>query len=242
MRYDLEWISESQAKAHVDGLARPIEFQTVLLSCDREQLARQIPMQPRVISPSAGPPTEMYQWYGRIKARGFCLEVSTLGCVGNSADMSTHFRPRQDVEGDWTVLLDLAALPKAIQPTRPIAIESREAAPDFVVYRPDPRGWNDIVYAGRSRGDAEGLLLFLKQDPWNSKCFIDAPEPVGEWTVFDNGRKAGGWGKRAQPALLYSVMSRRLCESPAFDERCEVGGELAKGPGAVAEATFHRGR
>jgi hypothetical protein len=87
---------------------------------------------------------------------------------------------------DWTVLLELVALPQCILVSRPLHIESRVESPGFVVYRPDPRGWADVVYAAKSHSAALALVEYLEYDVWNAPCYIGAPEAIGEWAIVES--------------------------------------------------------
>jgi len=85
---------------------------------------------------------------------------------------------------DWTILLELQGLPRSIHVTRPMHMTRRPSTmPQFAVYRPDPRGWDRPFYWTENRDDAEGLIAYLRQDPWIDGCFIDKPEQWGQWEV-----------------------------------------------------------
>ena len=122
-------------------------------------------------------------WYGKIGSRGFSLE-----CVVNSPAwqrMATIYTYFSDVPGieDWRMVLEFYRLPTSVYSTRPYFIDSRSRSLDYVVFRPDPRGWDTPIYRAASAQEAENFLSFLNTDNWNDGCFI-GQEEGGAWGVF----------------------------------------------------------
>ena len=130
-------------------------------------------------------PGPSYQWYAQCGDRWLILECEQDPQSSSTrAFLHTSYLQRQDQFGDWSVLTELSNLPSAISVTRPTFILSRTTMPEWVVFRPDPAGWNSVVYNASSHRDAENLLAFLKNDTYNNNCFIAQPEREGLWSAI----------------------------------------------------------
>lgn len=151
---------------------------------DIGRLSAQIPTSPHFeeVGITPGP---VYQWFGRIGGRAFILEKEREPQTKDErVFVHTSYLQSQDERGDWTVLFELSDFPASIHLMRPNFIQSRNLTPAWVLLRPNPAGWNNIVYNAGSRGEAEDFLEFLQRDSFNESCFIDRPEPEGLWSVL----------------------------------------------------------
>lgn len=153
-------------------------------SANLRHLMEQIPNPPNFEESGfiSGP---SYQWYGRMNDRPLIVECEKdIEDNNQSVFIHTSYLPRQDQLGDWSVLGELSDLPSSICITRPKFILSRSTTPKWVVFRPDPAGWNAVIYNASSRHEAQNLLDFLNKDAFNSCCFIGPPEPEGLWSAI----------------------------------------------------------
>jgi len=147
-------------------------------------LAAQIPTPPH-FEESGLIPGPSYQWYGRTNDRPLIVErEKEIDDNNQRVFVHTSYLSRQDQLGDWSVLGELSDLPASILVTRPRFILSRTTTPKWVVFRPDPAGWNSVIYNASSEGEAQDLLDFLNRDESNSGCFIGPPEPEGLWSAI----------------------------------------------------------
>ncbi len=166
--------------------------QIIEIAADLRRLSNEIPIPGHYLE-EGDVPSPSYQWYAWIGHRPIILEreAQLPGDVPGRVFIHTTYLEGQDRLGDWTVLRELAELPRSICITRPSHIMSRIARPDSVLFRPDPAGWDAIVYSAASNREAEECLAFLKRDPWNASCFIGPPEPESNWCAIeaDNGRE-----------------------------------------------------
>lgn len=179
--------------------------QMITLPADVASLVAEIPIAPVLQSPSEGPPTALYRWFGTTGKRFLELQADASGLLGaNSVVIITSFAPGQDCFGDWSALLDLSELPKSVKVSCPLYIESRCSKPAAAVFRRDPKGWNDPVYLAKSWDDAEALLTFLKQDRENYNCFIDNPPPKGDWATLRGEEVLRGYGTELHIALQFA--------------------------------------
>ena len=162
--------------------------QAVNLLADVKALAKQIPFIPRQIPTSEGPPSPMFEWYGRIGQRLVVIETAADLDAADAVVVRTPYISA-DRGGDWKILHELSELPDCIRLTRPLGIESRTRCSNQVIYRPHECGWNDAIYVAASRAEAEGLLNYLAGDNFNANCFIRESETEGEWGII---RKVDG--------------------------------------------------
>lgn len=198
----MDWINRDELPTLVRCGENAITPQMIILCADTSQLVVDIPVQPTIISPDNGPPVAVWQWYARLADRLIVIESAADAPFQQSAiNIYTHFLQRQDTCGDWSVLIDLQPLPASIYVARPLFIESRAISPQFVVYRPDPQGWNTAVYKATSRADAEALVDFIMADRWNEACFIGEPEPAGKWAIAHKDEIILGTGSGLNWAL-----------------------------------------
>ena len=161
------------------------EAQAVNVLADVKTLAKLIPIAPRLIPTSEGPPAPEYEWYGRIGQRLVMIETLADLDVATGIAIWTAYISA-DRGGDWKILHELRGLPDCIFLSRPLWIQSRTRRSDHAVYRPHERGWNDAIYLAASRAEAEALIDHLKTDHFNANCFIDELEPQGEWGIIRN--------------------------------------------------------
>ena len=184
----MNWIPYQEALRHFRAINS--RRQLVALPADIATLHKDIPLSPHVISPGDGLWSEVYRWYGQIGVR--CLTVEyPVDAPANAAGqilVTTPFMEAAPDRCDWTILLELQDLPRSIHVARPLFIEGRVSNPRLTVYRPDPRGWNDAVYGAASSEDAESLLAYLRQDPWNDGCLVGEAELPGYWTILLHDR------------------------------------------------------
>lgn len=187
----MEWLTLEQAvdqKFQVYGSPEP---QCLELPADLGALPVEIPLPGHFVEMGICP-APSHQWYGRIGGRPIIVEREKETVDGRErVFIYTSYLPTQDEHGDWIVLQELSELPASIFLIRPSFIQSRTLKPHFVVNRPDPAGWNSVVYNASSRSEAENLLEFLKRDAFNQECFVAAPEPVGLWSAIrtEDGRE-----------------------------------------------------
>ncbi len=188
----MKWVTLDEAitqKLQVRGTPVPQEID---LPADIKKLPAEIPIPPH-FDKAGFIPSPSCQWYALIGDRFLILECEEEPSVslGKRVFIHTSYLEYQEKSGDWTVLLDLSGLPSSIHVTRPNFIMSRVVKPQYVVFRPDPAGWNAAVYNATSHHEAEELMKFLNQDKANDSCFIGPPEPEGCWSAIqkDNGQE-----------------------------------------------------
>lgn len=201
----MEWFTYEHGQALVPKqLMRNLVPQALAVVAEVQILAKDIPIRPELIPAEYGPPAPMQQWSGRIGNRLLTVECEATDSPHESVLIQTCFLPDQDEFGDWVVLLELQALPKSIIITRPLFIESRNAHPKCVVYRPESQGWNTPIYKAASLIEADNLLTFMQQDTWNDRCFIGDPEPAGKWVIIQGDRVMVGYGSELHAALRFA--------------------------------------
>jgi len=180
----MEWLTQSEALALAPALFGNTQPQAITVQADTELLPVEIPKQPRMISPDEGPPSEVKEWYGRIKDR-----LVVLRCMAktrekhSSVEIKTGFLQHPAL-GDWSVLHELQGLPSSVNLRRPLFVESRSKQPCYVVFRPQVQGWKIPVYKAEYWQEARSFLEFLSADEWNRGCFIADPEPTGRWVIL----------------------------------------------------------
>jgi hypothetical protein len=200
----MNWLTFEEIQAMFRGLVRR-PAQMVTLFAEVSSLTSDIPVQSKQEPPGKGPPTAIRRWFGKIGDRLFEIQADASGILNPSAVVVyTFFLPAQDIQGDWSVLVDLKPLPRSIHVARPLFIESRCTTPQFVVYRPDPQGWSTPIYNAASSTDAEHLLAFMNLDGWNEGCFIDDPEPPGKWATIQGDEVILGTGSDLNSALRFA--------------------------------------
>jgi len=215
----MEWFTAKQ----IEQLRINERPQIISVMAEVADLYSQIPTAPELVPPSLGPPTVVHQWYGRIKSRPVQIEVpvfesaSMAEAIGDkSVLLYTSFVENSD-RGDWGVLLELEGLPAGIYLRRPFFIENRKRESNAVVYRPDPRGWREPVYSASSQAEAEKLLAYIQQDPWNAACHVDKPDPTGEWTILRQVRPSeiavGCYAAKSSALRVACDMSRKVTDS-----------------------------
>jgi hypothetical protein len=162
---------------------RPLQL--LSFAADWAMLSQEIPVSPRMVVPSEGPPVSVYQWYCQNETRSLMLEIEERhrSDEREAVVIYTPFADALDTRGDWTVVVELGDLPRSVFITRPLYIQSRAPKADAGVYRPHPSGWNDSVYVASSYTEAADLLSYLRQDEWNDQCFVGPPEPAGPWEI-----------------------------------------------------------
>jgi hypothetical protein len=186
----LEWLSFDSALVFSRGIASPSQLVSIVANVG--QLHKDIPVSPRTVVSSDGLSITTRCWYGRIGRRLLMIECEDHRDANGSDSVliHTHYGEHQHSQGDWTVLREIEELPKSVQVTRALYVESRASNPNCVVYRPDSRGWDDAIYRANDVIEAAGLLAFLQRDLWNSLCFIGPPEPRGEWRILQEARES----------------------------------------------------
>jgi hypothetical protein len=186
----MQWLTLEEAtnqKLQIRGTPVP---QMIELPADLKRLTSEMPIPGRFMA-MGDIPSPSYQWYAWIGSRPIILEceASVQADIPGRVFLHTSYLKQQDRSGDWIVLRELGVLPNSIHIARPNYIMSRTINPAYVVFRPDPAGWNGVVYSAASIHEAEELLEFLKQDKSNENCFIGPPEVDGDWSAIqdDNG-------------------------------------------------------
>jgi hypothetical protein len=189
----MRWLTREQAQeACATNRSEP---QLISVAADVAELWGEIPVVPDLIGSDQGAPSPVNRWYGCIGNRVFSVEAQAHPRLDHSSvALYTPFLEQQSTFGDWAVLLELRPLPKPIHVSRPLFIESRNQHPTRVVYRPDPQGWNSVLYKAASKDDADRLMSFLSTDAWNQSCFVGDPEPAGEWVVCQGEEVIGRGG------------------------------------------------
>jgi len=172
----MRWLTLEEAHelaSHTRAAPQAISF-----AADVAKLSAEIPFPPERIGTDQGPPSPLHRWYGCIQDRVFSVDAQAEQSFDQTSVLIwTPFVEPHGVVDDWTVLLELRALPKWIYSSRPLFIDSRNQHPVCVVYRPCVTVGNSVLYKAASRGDAERLMDYLRLDDWNRSCFIGDPEP-----------------------------------------------------------------
>jgi hypothetical protein len=201
----MEWLRYKDLGVLASTLCKHYVPQVLSVAAHTAALLSEIPTEPRLVLPNEGPPSSMNHWYGKRGERLFTIESEASGQLEPaSIRIYTGFLETQDADGDWTVLIELEALPSSIYISRPLFIESRNTNPIRVVYRHDPQGWKTPLYKAASTTEAERLLAYLKRDKWNDSCSIGEPEPGGEWAAIQGGQVIRGTGSGLNSALKFA--------------------------------------
>lgn len=162
----------------------------VILPVDRTRLQGDIPIPPFLSISETSPPPSTWQWYCRLRNRCAIIDLPlNEGTPRDHVIISTPYLDDSVRAADWEVILEFEGLPTSMMASRPLFIQSRCSQSQFHVFRPDPRGWSDLIYGSSSQIEAEGLLDFLKLDRWNDGCIVLRAEERGEWTI---GHKVDG--------------------------------------------------
>ncbi len=179
----MHWLTCDDAIRGFQSAARSVQHLSVV--ADHVMLHTDIPCTAHLVLPDDGPPSPVYRWYGQVESRYIVIEceVQAQELELNSVTLLTPFVENVEAQSDWTAILELRGLPRSIQLSRPLFIQSRAPNPKFAVYRPDPRGWNDPIYSAFSHRDAGSFLEYLKNDSWNDSCVVGPLELPGEWTI-----------------------------------------------------------
>jgi hypothetical protein len=164
------------------------EPQCFVFPVDPRTVRDQIPILSREVpADEAFSPGRVNSWYAQIGSRVIVLEwAPQVPLFSETILLLTSFQPMKEHVNDWTVLLELSQLPKAIDVSHPIFIASRADPSTHFVYRRQLAGWDLPLYRAGSLDDAEGLLAHLQKTPGNESCLIGEPEVRGQWEVIAN--------------------------------------------------------
>jgi hypothetical protein len=71
----MEWLSHKEMEQVIVESPNATECQVLSVFSNTAELATDIPVEPRLIEASEGPPSPMWQWNGRIGVRVFTVET-----------------------------------------------------------------------------------------------------------------------------------------------------------------------
>jgi hypothetical protein len=186
----MKWLTPSEAEKLLNGCRS--EAQTLILSCDVDDLSSKLSATPRSLSTDEGNPWPANEWVGLIDERPVLVhqELPHEKYAPPAVTVLTPFPKTHHGVGEWSILHELKALPRPIRSTRPLFIQSHIASDDHVVCRPNVWGWHDAIYRAASDTEAKDLLHFLREsDSWNERCFVAKRPGAGEWTIHRQGRR-----------------------------------------------------
>jgi hypothetical protein len=192
----MKWLTHEQAQEFGHSRTEWPRPQVLGLPVDAQRIADDIPIPPIIVPTSDGPPSITWRWLALFEHRLIVIDIAVhKSALDNTAYCQTHFFPTQDARGDWSVLLELQALPATFDILFPTYIESRMVGSQHIVYRPDFRGIEIPIYNGSSLSDALGLVEYLRRDGRNCSCFVSGPHPDAGWKITDDaGSCHGGIG------------------------------------------------
>ncbi len=188
----MKWLNPSEAERAIR--THEGEPQTFVFYCDRGDLKRKLEVEPRIVSTDEEVASAVYEWTGFIGDRPVVVQQELDQNYGlkHSVTVLTPFVDAERRLEEWTAIVELQELPLPIRPSRPLYIQSHADSSDHIVYRPDDKGWSDMIYRAASEPEARRLLEYLlDSDPWNKNCFVSNSELPGEWTIVHNGEKNG---------------------------------------------------
>lgn len=178
----MNWLTpEESQKLFSECKAEP---QALVFYCETTELGAYLPVKPRYVSTEEGPVSPVNEWLGFIHNRPVVVqqEQKPIGPDPYSVTVLTPYA--EGAMGDWATLELLDELPRPIQTSLPLYIQSHTTSRNHVVYRPSSQGWDYSLYHATSRADAEKLLSYLNQrDPRNKECFIGSYETRGYWNI-----------------------------------------------------------
>lgn len=217
----MQWVESERARIVAEDLPPVLGVQTIHLTADTVRLPAEIPTSAELVPAEKGLLSPTYRWYGVLENRLAIVECEVMGASSTSSVLvQVAFEEAARPLGDWSLLPKLSCLPPSIFVSRPLWIESRNRDPHCVVYRPNACGWRDAIYKASSRAEADRLMAYLRQDPWNASCYIGEPDTPGTWVAEqDDGQVLRGTGADLGSAIEFACIGSSRYASKTYRVR-----------------------